>query len=92
MKKVSELMRDQGDHPLDRASYWIEYHVIRHNRAHHLRTASRKLSLIQKGLVDVTFVFLSLFIMLVSVNVYLFIRITARAFRLPKLNYEKKNK
>ena len=40
-------MRDQGDHPLDRATYWIEY-VIRHNGAHHLRTASRKLSLIQK--------------------------------------------
>lgn len=91
MKKVSELMRDQADHPLDRATYWIEY-VIRHNGAPHLRTTSRKLSLIQKGLVDVTLIFLSLFIMLVSALVYVFYRITARAlFGLPKINYVKKN-
>jgi len=70
MKKVLELMRDQADHPLDRATYWIEY-GIRHNGAPHLRTASRKLSIIQIGLVDITLVFLSLFEMLVSALVYL---------------------
>lgn len=83
-------MHDQADHLLDRATYWIEY-VIRHNGAPHLRTASRKLSLIQKGLVDVTLIFLSLCIMLVFALVYVFNRITAIAFKLPKLNYAKKN-
>jgi glucuronosyltransferase len=55
MKRVTTLMRDQMDRPLDRAVYWIEY-VIRHCGAPHLRTASRKLWLYQRGLLDVTIV------------------------------------
>lgn len=58
MEQVSELMRDQLEHPLDRAVYWIEY-VIRHQGAPHLRTSSRQLSLLQRGLLDVIFVGLS---------------------------------
>ncbi|XP_057380721.1 UDP-glucosyltransferase 2-like [Daphnia carinata] len=52
---VSTLMRDQMDHPLDRVIYWVEY-VIRYQGAPHLRTASRKLWLYQRGLLDVTFI------------------------------------
>ncbi|KZS08937.1 putative UDP-glucuronosyltransferase 2B20 [Daphnia magna] len=55
INQVSALMRDQMDHPLDRAIYWIE-HVIWYKGAPHLRTASRKLWLYQRGLLDVTFI------------------------------------
>ncbi|KAK4006040.1 hypothetical protein OUZ56_011172 [Daphnia magna] len=51
INQVSPLMRDQMDHPLDRAIYWIEY-GIRYQGAPHLRTASRKLWLYQRGLLD----------------------------------------
>ena len=52
MNKVSSLMRDQMESPLERAVYWIEY-VTRHDGAPHLRTASHKLSFIQRNLFDV---------------------------------------
>jgi glucuronosyltransferase len=55
MRFVSELMRDQKERPLDRAVYWIEY-VTRHGGAQHLRSASRKLALYQRGLLDVTLI------------------------------------
>ncbi|KAI9554748.1 UDP-glycosyltransferase 208E1 [Daphnia sinensis] len=57
MKHVSTLMHDQMDKPLDRAVYWIEY-VIRHEGASHLRSSSRKLSLYQRGFLDVLLVVL----------------------------------
>lgn len=57
MRFVSELMRDQKDRPLERAVYWIEY-VMRHGGAQHLRSASRKLALYQRGLLDVTLIVL----------------------------------
>ncbi len=57
MKQVSALMRDQIESPMDRAIYWIEY-VIRHEGAPHLRSASRKLSLHQRGFMDVILVVL----------------------------------
>jgi glucuronosyltransferase len=57
MKKVSSLMHDQIDKPLNRAIYWIEY-VIRHQGAPHLRNASRDLFLPQRGLMDVMVVIL----------------------------------
>ncbi len=72
MEQVSELMRDQMNKPLDRAVYWIEY-VIRHQGAPHLRTASRKLSLYQRGLLDVTFV-VFLFCLLLAYVLYLICR------------------
>ena len=52
MNRVSTLMRDQMESPLERAVYWIEY-VIRHKGAPHLRTASRDLSFFQRSLFDV---------------------------------------
>jgi len=55
MRRMSELMRDQKERPLDRAVYWIEY-VIRHQGAQHLRSPSRHLDLYQRGLVDIAFI------------------------------------
>ena len=52
MARVSSLMHDQPDRPLDRATYWIEY-VIRHRGAQHLRTKNRWMSLLQRGMIDV---------------------------------------
>jgi glucuronosyltransferase len=52
IRRVSQLLKDQIDNPLDRAVYWLEY-VIRHKGAHHLLTSARHLSLLQQGLVDV---------------------------------------
>lgn len=52
VKKVSALMHDQINNPLDRAIYWVEY-VIRHQGAPHLRNASRDLSFPQRALLDV---------------------------------------
>ena len=46
-------MQDEMMPGRDVAAYWIEY-VIRHKGAPHLRTASRKLWLYQRGLLDVT--------------------------------------
>ena len=89
MEKVSDLMRDQMESPLDRAVYWIEY-VIRHKGAPHLRTASRKLFFFQRSLFDVF-----LFVVVCS-GVVLFL--VFRLFRhlVPsysggnKMNYQKK--
>lgn len=70
MLQVSRLMRDQIDHPLERAIYWIEY-VIRHKGAHHLRTASRQLSIFQRGLMDVVFLSFIVMILIGSALAYL---------------------
>jgi glucuronosyltransferase len=59
MKEVSALSRDEMTSPLERAIYWIEY-VIRHQGAPHLRSASRQLSLHQRGFVDVMLVVVSI--------------------------------
>ena len=70
MQFVSELMRDQNERPLDRAVYWIEY-VIRHQGAQHLRSASRKLALYQRGLLDVTVIVVAVSVIL-AYAAYLF--------------------
>ena len=67
MDKVSALIRDQKECPLDRAVYWIEY-VIRHRGASHFRTAARKLSLYQRCLVDVSFLFFSIAFLLTYIS------------------------
>merc|ERR1712136_493536 len=50
--RLSALMKDQPQSPLDRAVYWIEFN-LRHNGAKHLRLGSRNLSSYQRALVDV---------------------------------------
>ena len=52
MRKVSELMRDQKERPMDRAIYWIEY-VIRHQGAQHLRSPARYLNVFERDLIDI---------------------------------------
>ena len=73
MNQVSTLMRDQIESPMDRAIYWIEY-VIRHRGAPHLRSASRRLSLHQRGFIDV--------IMALVLSSYLIAYVTIRLCRL----------
>ncbi|XP_057376045.1 UDP-glycosyltransferase UGT5-like [Daphnia carinata] len=89
IKKVSELVRDQMETPLDRVIYWIEY-VIRHDGAPHLRTASRKLSLHQRFLFDVM-----LFVVLIAILMsYVFVRVLRYfccADRIQKCDLKKKN-
>ncbi len=74
MKEVSALSRDEMESPLDRAVYWIEY-VIRHRGAPHLRSASRQLSLHQRGLVDAMLVVVSIAFLVA----YVAIRLCRRA-------------
>ncbi|XP_071454147.1 UDP-glycosyltransferase UGT5-like [Hetaerina americana] len=54
MKKLSSIMMDQKDQPLERAVYWIEY-VLRHDGAKHLKPAAFYLSWYQIYLLDVIF-------------------------------------
>jgi len=53
--KLSKIFHDQPIKPLDKAVYWIEY-VIRHNGAHHLKTAGNKLNWFQFLSIDVILV------------------------------------
>jgi glucuronosyltransferase len=52
MKRLSAVLGDQPQTPLDRAVYWTEY-VIRHKGAAHLRSAAADLSWYQYLLLDV---------------------------------------
>ncbi|XP_065219660.1 UDP-glycosyltransferase UGT5-like [Planococcus citri] len=52
MKKLSKIYKDRPMSAMDTAIYWIEY-VIRHEGAHHLRTAAVNLPLYQYLLLDV---------------------------------------
>ncbi|KAJ8894792.1 hypothetical protein PR048_000099 [Dryococelus australis] len=62
-RRMSTVFRDQIDHPLDRAVFWIEY-VLRHNGAPHLRSAAVGMPLYRYLLLDVLAVLL---VMLVAV-------------------------
>ncbi|XP_053317416.1 2-hydroxyacylsphingosine 1-beta-galactosyltransferase [Spea bombifrons] len=50
--KLSNIHKDQPDHPVSRSVYWINY-VLRHNGAKHLRAATYEISFYQYFLVDV---------------------------------------
>ncbi|XP_065219659.1 uncharacterized protein LOC135845124 [Planococcus citri] len=52
MKKLSKIFKDRPMSAMDTAIYWIEY-VIRHEGAHHLRTAAVDLPFYQYLLLDV---------------------------------------
>ncbi|XP_030383885.1 UDP-glucuronosyltransferase 2C1 [Scaptodrosophila lebanonensis] len=51
-KQVSQRFRDNPMHPLDEASYWIEY-IIRHKGATHLKSQGAFMPLYQYLLLDV---------------------------------------
>jgi len=50
--KVATLLKDRPQHPVDTATYWIEY-VIRHKGAPHLKSAAENLNFFQYFLLDV---------------------------------------
>ena len=50
--RVSLLLRDQPETPLERAVFWTE-HVLRHNGTRHLELGSRNLNFYQRALIDV---------------------------------------
>ncbi|KAG8228488.1 UDP-glycosyltransferase [Ladona fulva] len=52
MKKRSSVAKDTPQPPLEKAVYWIEY-VLRHEGAHHMRSAGVDLSWFQFFLVDI---------------------------------------
>ncbi|XP_008186378.1 UDP-glucuronosyltransferase 2C1 [Acyrthosiphon pisum] len=67
--KLSKIFHDQPMKPLDKAVYWIEY-VIRHNGAHHLKTAGNQLNWIQYLSIDVMLVLLSTMFLILIISFY----------------------
>ncbi|KAF4519858.1 UDP-glycosyltransferase-15 [Ephemera danica] len=59
--RLSKLVVDQPEKPLERAVFWTEY-VLRHNGAHHLQSAAKQLSWHQLHLLDVFAVVLAVLI------------------------------
>ncbi|XP_046402605.1 UDP-glucosyltransferase 2-like [Ischnura elegans] len=59
MKKLSSIVKDQKDDPLERAIYWIEY-VLRHDGAKHLKPAAFYLRWYQIYMLDVIFLIIVL--------------------------------
>jgi len=55
--------------PLDKAVYWIEY-VIRHDGAHHLKTAGNQLNWIQFLSIDVMLVILMTIFLFLIISFY----------------------
>ncbi|KAG8225142.1 UDP-glycosyltransferase [Ladona fulva] len=55
MKAMMTIVKDQKEHPLERAIYWIEY-VMRHKEAKHMRLASADLNWFQLYMLDVLLV------------------------------------
>nr|XP_020658445.1 2-hydroxyacylsphingosine 1-beta-galactosyltransferase [Pogona vitticeps]XP_020658446.1 2-hydroxyacylsphingosine 1-beta-galactosyltransferase [Pogona vitticeps]XP_020658447.1 2-hydroxyacylsphingosine 1-beta-galactosyltransferase [Pogona vitticeps]XP_020658448.1 2-hydroxyacylsphingosine 1-beta-galactosyltransferase [Pogona vitticeps]XP_020658449.1 2-hydroxyacylsphingosine 1-beta-galactosyltransferase [Pogona vitticeps]XP_020658450.1 2-hydroxyacylsphingosine 1-beta-galactosyltransferase [Pogon len=56
-QKLSEIHKDQPDHPVNRTVYWINY-ILRHNGAQHLRAAVYTVSFYQYFLLDIAIVVL----------------------------------
>ncbi|ODM91207.1 UDP-glucuronosyltransferase 2B18 [Orchesella cincta] len=56
-KKLSKLVKDLPQTPLDKAVYWTEY-ILRHKGAPHLRSAARDLNFFQYYVLDVAAVLL----------------------------------
>ncbi|XP_041075920.1 2-hydroxyacylsphingosine 1-beta-galactosyltransferase-like [Polyodon spathula] len=54
---LSQIHKDQPDHPVSRTVYWINY-ILRHNGAKHLRSAVHSIPCYQYFLLDVALVML----------------------------------
>ena len=57
--KMSELFRDQKEHPVERAVWWIEY-IMRHNGAPFLKPKSMDMEWYEYNLMDVIIFLLSI--------------------------------
>merc|ERR1712136_242614 len=68
-EKLSELMRDQPETPLERAVYWTEF-VMRHKGARHLRLGSRYLAPYQRALIDVYCVIAAVILLPIALLVF----------------------
>lgn len=51
-RKISQLFRDNINHPMETTLYWIDY-VIRHKGAHHLKYDGKYFSLIEYYSLDI---------------------------------------
>ncbi|KDR21702.1 2-hydroxyacylsphingosine 1-beta-galactosyltransferase isoform X2 [Zootermopsis nevadensis] len=90
VRKRSRLLRDQPEHPLNRAIYWTEY-VLRHKGAYHLQSPAKEHSVLQYYLIDVIifcfiagYICVKLFIKLNSVAIRLLIRFVPNPQSLPE--------
>ncbi|PSN43242.1 hypothetical protein C0J52_12621 [Blattella germanica] len=72
------LLRDQPEHPLDRAVYWTEY-VLRHKGAYHLHSPAKDYTFVQYYLLDV-YSFLLAFIILSATLLFKFSTSVLRLF------------
>lgn len=73
--------------PLDKAVYWIEY-VIRHNGAHHLKTAGNKLNWIQFLSIDVMLVLIIFILTFLIISFYTMKKIYKLFIKLRKYDTE----
>jgi glucuronosyltransferase len=89
MKRLSAVLNDQPQTPLERAVYWTEY-VIRHKGARHLRSAAVDLSWYQYLLLDVMLVLVTgaLLVALISYLAFrtLYKILTSTAAKKTKIN------
>ncbi|KAB0801400.1 hypothetical protein PPYR_05754 [Photinus pyralis] len=82
----SNILRDNPQNPLEKAIFWIEY-VLRHNGAHHLKTAALNLRWYQHFLLDVV----AFFAVLVTAPI-LICYVTYKTRRSSRKNYTIKEK
>lgn len=52
VQKMAKLFRDRPQHPIDTATYWVEY-VLRHNGAKHMQSPAVHLNFFQYHSLDV---------------------------------------
>ena len=77
VRRRSKLLRDQPEHPLDRAIYWTEY-VLRHKGAYHLQSPAKEYTFLQYYLIDVAFFCL----IVIYISMKLFIKVNSIIIRL----------
>ncbi|GLH05009.1 UDP-glucuronosyltransferase, partial [Gryllus bimaculatus] len=78
-KRLSSIITDQPQKPLEKAVFWVEY-AIRHGGAPHLRSAALKLNPLQYYFLDVIAV-LALIVLAVIVLTTLFVRAVVKTQR-----------